>query len=926
MNQLYRVFRILALVLLALILSQLVPAWKHRVAAQSPVNEFATVYLPIIRAPAVDAWPMAGANPERTSWTPEEIKGALKPAWYKQFEPYIPPSFQIIAANNTLFISTSAGLYALDAGSGAQKWVYPTEMPLGNSPTIYKNIAFVGGFDHLLHAINASTGQGMWTFQAGSGFDTSPLVVNGVVYLGNRDGSFYAVYAEGSNAGQLAWKFPTGGPIDYSAAYKDGIVYFASNDSYAYALNAQTGALIWKSAKLPGAGFYTWWPVVYGDWVIFAGSENYRTDIKPGPAGAISEYTKLELSDVYPNHMLDPKGTLVGPLGSAPGGWAANTPTIDASKATVTSNGSTLPITQYLEKKPWRRTVFVLNAKTGKEYTTDFDGDHQVEYAPILWQGTQGGTRYPPVIGADNIVYITNNYESDPYIAGGNVAGWEFGTPFISIISSGWKAVDEPIAYSAGGNVIYWDLCCDRGAGAIDTSIPDTAFADRYNAGARPATGSLSPNREWTYFNYNLSQLIPGYSSRYYDVSSSNDIYGVFGGRDGVYGSHGSQNPPIPYNGKVYIQRSNAVIAFAPGASQVTALPMAQIVKPQNPNTPVLVKAKATGELVDQVNKMIAAGHLRPGYSGTGIFDLQGQSRCGDNLVDYWHDPGEVIVTLLNALPYLQADLQTQVINYIQAEFAAYPPYAYSHIGWSGGVAREAFDLPPEVNNDRANFPAQTYVYGYLGWNFNPYGFYAAWKYAQEFGGARSIFDAGKNNLPTPPADAYLTEFPQVNNAYIAGYMGYLGLQQLAYNTQDPAKQNILNHLISLRKSTFLIDSASLFYTDRSYSYCRTLNTSANFLYLVPEVAQQLGPIASQVQTAVTEYSQLEPYWFVSKFGVTFGEGAFQPFYDYHSLFQAKALILGASQVELGKYLDIPSVAVGDLFYIDNLVAFLQAP
>src|SRR5690606_6003702 len=140
-------------------------------------------------------WAMAGANPQRTSWTPTEIKGKLNPVWYRPFESYISQKIQIVAAYNTLYISTASGLYALDADSGQEKWVYPTSMPLGHSPTIADGVAYVGGFDHKLHAIDAFTGQRLWTFQAGAGFDTNPLVVEGKVFAGNRDGRFYAVHA-----------------------------------------------------------------------------------------------------------------------------------------------------------------------------------------------------------------------------------------------------------------------------------------------------------------------------------------------------------------------------------------------------------------------------------------------------------------------------------------------------------------------------------------------------------------------------------------------------------------------------------------------------------------------------------------------------------------------------------------------------------
>ena len=90
---------------------------------------------------------MLGANPERTSWVSDEVSGRLKPLWFRQFEPYIPPKVQIITAYSTLYISTSNGLYALDADTGAEKWVYPTELPLGHSPTVDNGVVYVGGFD-----------------------------------------------------------------------------------------------------------------------------------------------------------------------------------------------------------------------------------------------------------------------------------------------------------------------------------------------------------------------------------------------------------------------------------------------------------------------------------------------------------------------------------------------------------------------------------------------------------------------------------------------------------------------------------------------------------------------------------------------------------------------------------------------------------
>lgn len=97
-------------------------------------------------------------------------------------------------------------------------------------------------------------------------------------------------------------------------------------------------------------------------------------------------------------------------------------------------------------------------------------------------------------------------------------------------------------------------------------------------------------------------------------------------------------------------------------------------------------------------------------------------------------------------------------------------------------------------------------------------------------------------------------------------------------------------------------------------------------MYLVPELANEMGTRAgTEVQAAVKEYNDVEPYWFVSKFDQTYGEGVYQPLYDYNALFLAKAYILEEPYDELVKFLDVPAFYRGDLFYIQNLVAALKA-
>ena len=110
-----------------------------------------------------EGWITAGANPQRTSWTPDAAPGALKVVWVKPVEPYISQKVQIIAAAGKLFLSTARGLYAFNADTGADVWLYSTALPLGHSPTYARGCVYVGGLDRKVHALDSNTGRSFWT-------------------------------------------------------------------------------------------------------------------------------------------------------------------------------------------------------------------------------------------------------------------------------------------------------------------------------------------------------------------------------------------------------------------------------------------------------------------------------------------------------------------------------------------------------------------------------------------------------------------------------------------------------------------------------------------------------------------------------------------------------------------------------------------
>ena len=782
--------------------------------------------------------------------------------------------------------------------------------------------------------MDAITGQpvpGYTAYMAGAGFETNPLVINGVIYAGNRDGYFYALNAA---TGGLLWRYQTEGPILYSAAFKDGVVYFASNDARAYALNAQNGSLIWRSQKLPGSGFHSYWPVIYTqrgtgkDYVIFTGGENYRFRVRN---------LVIEESDTIYTGI--PNGQVIGPTStSIPGDWVPGTVVINASI-----------LTNYFEDRPDRRTVFVLDAANGQEFTFDSDNDGRLEYAPFNWSGvSHSGSKFPPIVnGVDGVYYQATGYIAPGWISRGGPVGWKFGTQYISRVDgdSYAYASDEPVAYAAGGRLIYYVLCCDRWAGAVDVGIP-------YG----------QSNRAWVYYGYNLANnvLMPGYQQMYntgntqdYNNENGWQVYsGRYQSKNGLYGKHGTtQSPPIPYQGKVFLLKGNALISLSSsGTNPKTPLPLATIVS-ANTTPAVPTRAEIVQRLEAEIQKMLAAGPLRPGYHDSGFLDLFGNGGFTDQrtlgeIFDYFQNPADTVYTLLIAYPYLSATTQQQVKTYLQNHYGPGKPYDFTrivHVGWGTGAARELNLIPQEVEDQWGDpytspySPATQPICGWCGYwqNFPPFSFYAAWQYAQIVGNndqafAKNIFDLMSNKLEAPLSDQAFISKPYWLNQYIAGYKGYIELRQLAGYSPNQTVNTRYQNLLNLRVSSFTKDSPfpPIGYggSDWEMSYQNSFAIARNFMFLTPELANYLNQhLLTQVQTAVTEYEYVAPYWFVAKFDNSYGEGTFQHLYDPPALFQAKAYILKQPYSELVKWLDAPAFYRGDLFYIQNLAAALNA-
>lgn len=885
-------------------------------------------------------WNMPGANPQRTSWITESVD-VTGIDWYRPIEAYIDQQVQVITGNKHAYISTSKGLVVLDAETGSLAWRFDTEMPLGNSPTVVGDMVYVGGFDHNIYAIQdlGTSYSLIWTFSdAALGYSANPVVVNGVVYAGNRDGYFYAIDAD---TGTLVWQYPQAGdpslgPIDMSAAYSatTGDLYFAAQDMYGYALNASDGTLVWKTAsKLPGERYQAWWPVLYQDKVLFSGAFAYKKSTNPGTtsvSGAPDSAQTMQSNDFFNNVLTGTgyMGALITSTGSQ--GWPSGTSLIDTQ---TSYNAAYDSLNSYSSENFQRRTIAVINRADGTETVT----------APFMFEGTGSGNRYPPIVdSADSIAYIQNYHsQTQGNIGRKIVTGWKLGNQYLKLVGN-TSAWDEPAALSGmGAESVMFNLVTDRDAQVIGSRIywsyPGTLDA------VLPATDGAADEYDpmWRFYtNADDLERLKGY----YKGSTSSI--------NGVYNSHGYQNPLVPYAftnsssqrvERIFTIRSNTIVAIGDAGTE-TALPLVTINNnPDYLGTP-MSEAQMQTMLENELDKIIDVyeadninGFLKPGYYNHGTL-----GGIGGFPNFYFEAPGDTLLALASAYPHVGTAMQTRLRSYMDAFYQKY--FATSlvrKIGWSSGYSRDDIDYPSEITSAMGSLNNST------GGAYAQRSFYALWKYAQIVNNqatSLSIYNATKvglaypSNLEASSANTHVRT-PYVYNDYIAGYIGYLNLQELAFNgsydsttqTQRTGIQADLAALESYRATNFSKDHPIGATGDNPSGitinqYYRNFNFSRNFLYMTPELGTYLATNAgAATNVAIDEYTYLGPFWFVEANSNTFQEGVMANLYDVPALFSAKAYIEGADQSQLSKYIDASAFQRGGIFLIQNLATALSA-
>ena len=187
------------------------PAYRHDLARSGVTPE-------ALAAPLHRQWVHAAAHAPRPAW-PEPGRELNRVAFDYAYD--------VTVAKGLAYFGSSADhkVYAIDLGTGRQRWSFFTEGPVRFAPTIEGDRVFVASDDGRLYCLSAADGKLLWRFHGAPRQEK---------IMGN---------------GQLISRWP----LRAGVGVEGGVVYFAagmwpSEGVYVYALRAEDGTVLWENA------------------------------------------------------------------------------------------------------------------------------------------------------------------------------------------------------------------------------------------------------------------------------------------------------------------------------------------------------------------------------------------------------------------------------------------------------------------------------------------------------------------------------------------------------------------------------------------------------------------------------------------------------------------------------------------------------
>ncbi|MCS6858881.1 MAG: PQQ-binding-like beta-propeller repeat protein [Abditibacteriales bacterium] len=817
-------------------------------------------------------WTTLRGNAQRTGYVPAVLRPPFRVVWVRHFVgERMSSAVEPIVADGKLFAATHSGnVYALDARTGEPLWRFQARGAFLHAPALGDGVVVAANVDGGLYALDAATGKVRWSVFVGrGGFSASPTVADGAVFIGARTGEFLVVELK---SGKVRWQQRFDAPIRQTAAFDDGRVFVTPEDLRVRCLEARTGKILWTSAPLIGQTARDYYPVIAKD------GARPLVILRTNPVINMAQRLAQDRHWLCQNAGVDDSD------------WRK----VEAWTRSEAARGKReqwaqeqTAIVRYLNDRPAARTLFVLDAGTGKEAGT----------APVLWVGGCQGVGTPPVVTPDRRLFVFYrsafgnwNYGVAPLVALGFLDAENFIHPvhhkhgMQPPWNTFWGTADESQNFVVAGDTV---LIVHQGTlSGFDLNTQQLFLI----AGDRDSWGGFR-NLPW----------------------ARNEWHGPARGGVAVVGSH------------IYWQTGSRILCIVAGepgkAAEDTPIDAVKIRATTAQSPPAPAPGKTLADAVTELlSRRWAPLFVEPGLAGREFF---------------FDDSGEVFEALAWAYPHLPNDVQKRVKAFLADEWQQHPPFAKE--AWyalNAGERRERFWVPPDVlsrlGHDQPHHP--------LG------NLYAVWLYAERCGewervradwrGLRACFDDFvKTNWRLNPERGDLFA-----NRYLASLRALVRLAEKAGDAEAAAQAKAMAEQTAEALVAWWQRSAEqvrLPVIQNIAEWDRFIGSGdALFFKVIPHKAKvalfhDLTPEVAAVVTARAPgavdklwraFETLCPTWHLvgEERQVHYGENFLDPPDFALDAFKALAWLRGAKANELEHRLDVPFCRA-DLSYVAKL-------
>ncbi len=530
--------------------------------------------------------------------------------------------------------------------SGPQflQWAYAfgERVEVEAQPVLAGGVLYQGVMNGEMHAIDALTGKPRWVAQPGGPIAHTAAVADGRVVFGSLDGSVYALSAAD---GSLMWKFSTGGPVVCAPVLDGGRVFIGSTDGILYALDAASGAAAWT---LVTGGPVTGAPAL-ADGRVYFGSEDMHAravDARTGKLVWESPVWGQGMRNTYPVVADDGKVVIFQTVKPGASSYvpAEGYPDAPASADPVETWNT------FYQAWPKNRTLYYFDAQSGKDLWSP--AARRYVPLPIPYWGLMG-----PVLGPDGAAYLpapagsrANAYELDH---DNRLFRVDLQTGKTEQVAGGPDLPEYQTRMDEIGRAIF------SGTDYLYTSSEDLSVYHTDRSEAAVLFGDGTPA---SYFNIGshmnpLSPLPSRHLWRYGGVIAMGGVPGA--------------SVPLVANNMIYYSSYSWLYAVGRqdrGLYPATSFPArdARSHELTYPRAEAITSAQARAEMQRRAADILARGPEDPPLAVR--WDQPGGPMLGYEFtfevygLDY-----ELVRTLVEAAPYLPAEQQSAVQEYLKA-------------------------------------------------------------------------------------------------------------------------------------------------------------------------------------------------------------------------------------------------------------------